>query len=840
MKRLLWLFLLLLLVVGVPVVAQEPLAPDAIPGEVVYIPFPVDIMLDGNLDDWAGIPRITVDRGPMPSPNPSENGSFSFAVAADAETFYITMSSVDRNIITGQHGTDYWNEDSLEFYLNLSGDRTRNDYADGVFQVNINPGDIGNSNPSIINLTGVNSDQSNTRAIVFETGDGWGFEAAVPIVDYITPEHGLTVGFQAQANGASQSNRDVKLIWSNADTGDTSWSNPSVFGAGIFFEVGRKDIPLATEPSSEPASVSDRRVSINQVGYFPNAAKYGMLAGTADRAADWTLLNALTGETVASGVTSAGTFDEASGDYVQIADFSSVTTPGSYELVIDGVRSDPFQIGQSLYQRLKVDALRYFYLNRSGIPLEPVYAGEWGRAAGHMTDDAVTCWQGTDPQGQTWDGCDYLLDVRGGWYDAGDYGKYVVNGGISVWTLMNLYERLPDAFPDGALGIPESGNGISDLLDEARWEMEFLLAMQVPEGEPLAGMAHHKMHDAQWSGIPVMPPTEYDNNTNFENRSGGRYLFPPSTAATLNMAATAAQCARIWRNIDPAFSARCLAAAETAWQAANNNPRLFAGNVPGNGGGNYGDTNVEDEFYWAAAELYITTGRDAYRQYVTSSPYFTQFPNASGGRETSMNWGSTAALGTISLAMVENDLPDESIQALRNQIARAADYYLQVIDREGYRVPLGATQYLWGSNSDVLNNALVLALAYDFTQNDRYLKGAAESLDYVLGRNALSFSFVSGYGARTMQHPHHRFWGGQPQNGFPPPPPGAVAGGPNGNPSDPTALDARVTALGAAKRYVDLIGSWSTNEVTINWNAPLAWVTAYLDAQLGGSLNTGG
>ncbi len=627
---------------------RTTIAPPEITGEAVYIPFPVTITLDGSLDDWAGIPQITVDRGTMTSPDPAENGSFTFAVAADMDNFFITMSMPDANIITGQHGTDYWNEDLMEFYLNLSGNRYATAYEDGIFQININPGDIGNTDPTDITVTGTSSASSGVRAIVFKTEDGWGFEAAVPIAGYITPAHGLEVGFQAQANGASEQDRNVKLIWSKADTGDLSWSDPSLFGTGIFFEKGQTTIPqLSERPEPTATPVPQQFVSVNQVGYFPEGIKYGMVDGGAGTA-PWSLIDASTGTTVAEGTTTDGLFDSATGDTVQMADFSDFTTPGTYILKIGDAESVPFDIGDGLYSTLKKDAVRYFYLNRSGIPLEEQYAGEWARAAGHLSDSHVTCWSGTDADGKTWDGCDYWLDVSGGWYDAGDYGKYVVNGGIATWTLVNLYERLPDAYPDGSLNIPESGNGVSDLLDEARWEMEFLLSMQVPDSEPLAGMVHHKMHDRRWSGVPVMPPTEVDNT----DPERGRFLMPPSTAATLNVAATAAQCARVWKDIDSDFAAQCLTAAEKAWTAATEHPDLLAGRTPGEGGGDYNDTNVADEFYWAAAELFITTGKDEYRDYVTSSPYFQSFPGLTTGNASSMTWGSTAALGTISLAMI--------------------------------------------------------------------------------------------------------------------------------------------------------------------------------------------
>ncbi|MFN8531397.1 MAG: glycoside hydrolase family 9 protein [Anaerolineae bacterium] len=568
-------------------------------------------------------------------------------------------------------------------------------------------------------------------------------------------------------------------------------------------------------------------ISLNQVGYFAQAPKYAMAAGSGADSTVWTLTNADSGEQVADGMTTPGIPDPASGDAVQWIDFSSVTTPGSYLLQVGDITSEPFRIAGDLYAQISVDATRYFYLNRSGIELDQTHAGAWARPAGHLTDEAVTCWRGTDPQGRQWPGCDYTLNARGGWYDAGDYGKYVVNGGITVWTLLNLYERMPTVLLDGSLNIPESGNGAPDLLDEVRYELEFLLAMQVPQGEPLAGMAHHKLQDAQWSGVPVMPPTEYDNNSDFAHATGGRYLMPPSTAATLNLAAVAAQCTRIWREIDPDFSARCLTAAQRAWTAARENPHMLYGNIPGSGGGNYDDSRVDDEFYWAAAELFITTGEAQYADFVAASPYYTALPNANGGAAGSMAWGNVSALGTISLISVPNDLDEAAVTALQAQIVAAADHYLRLIERGGYRISIEGERYEWGSNSDVLNNALLMALAHDITGDSRYLNGVTESMDYLLGRNALGFSFISGYGARSMQHPHHRFWGNQGQ--FPPPPPGALAGGPNAHPSDETAINAGVNALGPARRYVDQIGSYSTNEVAINWNAPLVWVSTYLD-----------
>ncbi len=797
-----------------------------LPQQVMYIPFPVDIMLDGNLSDWNGIPFDVVTKGLMTSTDPTENGFFQWAMAADTENVYIYMVMPDATIVTGEHGTDFWNEDSMEFYMNFTDDLTRTSYAEGVFQVNINPGNMGNTDPKGLVFTGINSTQVNFSAFVFRTADGWGFEASIPLPEGVVMAHGLEIGLQTHANGSSGGGRDVKLIWSANDTADTSYQNPSVFGRGIFYEMGNPNIPQPSTGEGEAPIVAIvvPNIAINQVGYFVDAPHFGMLANGGNFSTVWSLIDAVTGDMVYAGLTGRPIQDEASGDLIQVADFSAFNTPGTYRLMINSVMSAPFTIGNGLYTDLAINAARYFYLNRSGIELLPEFAGEsHARPAGHLSDDAVTCYRGTDPQGDVWEGCDYTLNVAGGWYDAGDYGKYVVNGGISLWTLLNLYERLPDSFADSSLNIPESGNGLSDILDEARWQMEWMLSMQVPQGYPQAGMVHHKLHDLQWEGFPSLPPTTFDNNLEF-NDGNGRYVFPPSTAATYNLAATAAQCARIWRGTDDDFADTCLTAAITAFQAGQDNPIALAGNTPGVGGGNYDDTNITDELFWAAAELYITTGDDAYYQAMASTPHLALFGGV--GKDSAMNWGDTATLGVLSLLANTIELPE--MATLRDQLIATADGYLATINSEGYRLPI--SEYVWGSNSSVLNNAIVLAYAHNLTGDVAYLHGITESMDYLLGRNALAFSFISGYGARAMTNPHHRFWSNEPTNGHPAPPAGVMAGGPNAAPSDPTALEtADLMAVGTSRRYVDLRDSWSTNEVTINWNAPLVWVVAYLN-----------
>jgi len=345
--------------------------------------------------------------------------------------------------------------------------------------------------------------------------------------------------------------------------------------------------------------------------------------------------------------------------------------------------------------------------------------------------------------------------------------------------------------------------------------------MQVPEGKPLAGMVHHKMHDDSWTALGTAP--HEDKMT--------RYLHKPSTAATLNVAATAAQGARIWKTIDPAYSARCLKAAETAFAAAKQNPAVFAPGNDDKGGGAYADENVKDEFYWAAAELLVTTGKPAYLQELEASPLHQRFATEAGGHVSSMNWGTTDALGMISLAVARG--ADPRLQKeMRKRIVATADLFLKMAEKEGYRTLIPLTKdgkYIWGSNSFVLNNMIVLGLAHDFTKQQKYLDGVVLGMDYLLGRNPLGQSYVTRYGVKPLENPHHRFWAFQANDKYPKPPGGVVSGGPNSNVDDPYSKGAGLRGCAAQKCFVDHIEAYSVNEITINWNAPFAWAAAYLD-----------
>ena len=555
-------------------------------------------------------------------------------------------------------------------------------------------------------------------------------------------------------------------------------------------------------------------VRTNQYAYPTAGTKRASIVNSSTTPVDWQLRDAA-GAVVQAGKTQVKGDDAMTRDHVHIADFSAYKKAGSgYSLTVGDQSSYPFDITDKPYDQLRRDSLAYFYHNRSGIPIEAKYVGEaYARAAGHVGvapnqgDVSVPCLPGE---------CDYSLDVSGGWYDAGDHGKYVVNGALAAWQLMDTYERSlytldVEGFRDGLLSIPEQDNHRPDVLDEARWEMEFLLKMQVPAGKPLAGMVHHKIHDLAWTGHPMLPG----------NDPQPRYLHAPSTAATLNLAAAGAQCARVYKLWDRAFSDKCLAAAETAWKAALANPAKYAPKEDSVGGGAYDDTNVTDEFSWAAAELYGTTGKREYLNKVTTKLTSAGF-----------SWKDTGGLADLTILRLPLKFPLDRVITARARVINVADGHLRDLKSQGYPNPSKPADglYAWGSTSATLTASMIMAMAYDTTLNRKYSDAVIESMDYLLGRNGLNQSFISGYGEKASRNQHHRHWANQVDARLPNPPAGSLAGGPNSGLQDPVAQQ-NLPGCAPAKCYLDELGSWSTNEVAVNWNSALAWVAAFADTR---------
>jgi endoglucanase len=346
-----------------------------------------------------------------------------------------------------------------------------------------------------------------------------------------------------------------------------------------------------------------------------------------------------------------------------------------------------------------------------------------------------------------------------------------------------------------------------------------MLKMQVPAGEQYAGMVHHKVQDDGWTGLPLLPSDDPKE----------RQLHRPSTAATLNLAAVAAQGARLFEQYDPEFSATLLAAARSTYAAALATPDLYAPASDGNdGGGPYDDDEVADEFYWAAAELYLTTGESEFDTALHANEWHT----AGLFRHDGFAWGDVATLGRMDLATVPSDLGDRD--AVKDSVVALADEYLDNQRSSNFGQAFAPISgYDWGSNSSILNNQVVIATAFDLTGAGEYAAAVIESMDYLLGRNAMNNSYITGYGTVYSHNQHSRWFAHQLDASLPSPPKGTLAGGPNSSFSDPIAVQTFNAGCAPQQCYLDDIQSYSTNEMTVNWNSALAWVASFVDDQRG-------
>lgn len=540
-----------------------------------------------------------------------------------------------------------------------------------------------------------------------------------------------------------------------------------------------------------PAQSQTGAIRINQLGYYPESNKMAIVVFPG--AASFEVVDVADGEVVFSGNLSAPVYWRDAGDTLRRADFSSLTQAGTYKVRIPGFgESHPFEISETVLRRAAYASLKSFYYQRCSYVLTASYAGLWARPAGHP-DNACRLHSSTGRSG--------TMASPGGWYDAGDYGKYVINAGISVASLLSFHENFSTFFQDGTLQIPESGNGKNELLDEVKFELDWLKTMQDSDSG-----VFFKVTTLGFSGF-IMPDKDVAT----------RYVIGKSTSSALDFAAMMAMAGRIYRDYDSSYAADCVVRAENAWAWAVAHPAVYFTNPSDVSTGEYGDNNVSDEFIWAAAELYITTGKETYKTYLEGKSSLLRYQDAPG-------WQGVRPLAALSLATRPNGL-DASLQAtLRGSITSKADSWLSQIASNPCRIPTFG--YYWGSNSVIANQGIGLLYAYLLTQNVKYIKGAAECADYLLGKNATGFSFVSGYGSLTPMNFHHR---PSHADGIPQPIPGFVAGGPNSGKQD----GEKYPFNEAAKCYVDVMGSYASNEVCINWNSPMTALFAGIDAVLG-------
>ena len=559
-----------------------------------------------------------------------------------------------------------------------------------------------------------------------------------------------------------------------------------------------------------PASSVKNPIKVNQVGYLTHESKIATIEPEAKTKSF--LIRDQEGKTVWRTKRASTKKSPFSSKIRQEIDFSSITKPGRYTLVA-GRHQQSFIISNDPYTEALKASIKGYYYQRSGESLERKYAGEYARPAAHLDSHVMVHPSAATPKRPA----GTIISSPKGWYDAGDYNKYIVNSGFTLGLILQSYQLHQDRFNALNLQIPESDNKIPDILDEMMYNLEWMLTMQ----DPTDGGVYHKLTTPNFEGF-VMP----------EDCKQQRYVVQKTTTAALDFAATMALAARIYQRF-PEFKDFCQQAREAAERAyawAVKHPTVYYdqdGNnkkfSPAIQTGGYGDNHTEDEFFWAATELYLTTSETSYleqaKQFV---PDEFSIPA----------WGNVAGLGIFQ--WVNQELlgtPDAGklpMEVLKESLKEKCDESIKELPTSSFHSIFGnsAKDFHWGSNAEsCLGRGIAQMYEYALTKDSKYRQAALSTLDYFFGRNATGYCYLTGFGTQRVMNIHHRI---SAADNIKEPVPGLVAGGANKGQEDAEFVPAYTSKI-PDESYQDHVGSYASNEIAINWNAYLVSLLGWIN-----------
>ena len=529
-------------------------------------------------------------------------------------------------------------------------------------------------------------------------------------------------------------------------------------------------------------------INVNQLGYRTDYEKIAVFRSDEDiKGKDFEVINAEDKSVVYKGKISEGVKNNTSKELNFYGDFSSIKEAGTYIVKAEGLgESYSFKIGDDIYSDVNASLLKMLYMQRCGMKLDAKHAGDFAHDSCH--DELATIY-----------GTDEKIDVTGGWHDAGDYGRYVVPGAKTIADLLLAYEFNPSIFTDDT-GIPESGNGVPDILDEARYELEWMLKMQ----DQKTGGVYHKVTCEKFPGN-VMPQDETEKLV----------VSPISHTATADFSAVMAQSYTAFKDVDAEFAKKCLDASKKAWEHIGNlttykpfkNPSIILT-------GEYGDGAITDEVAWASVELYKITDEQKYHD---------KFIESYNHLYKGFGWADVGGYGAYTyLTLPKEKTNADTRELIMTSMKASAEFAMTEIQKDGYNVSMGSV-YPWGSNMSVANDAMVLILMDKIEGNDDYIKNARSNVNYIFGTNPMSISYVTGFGSNSPVKTHHR-----PSTVVKKTLPGMLVGGPDSALEDPYSKSV-FKDTPPAKCYVDYTEAYSVNEITIYWNSPLIFVISNIE-----------
>jgi endoglucanase len=481
-----------------------------------------------------------------------------------------------------------------------------------------------------------------------------------------------------------------------------------------------------------------------------------------------------------------GSTDQASGDKAWWFDFSEIEAPGRYAVVNleKGIRSAGFSIGEQVYKDVMKHTLRVFFYQRAGFEKKPEFAGRaWADKASHLGP-------GQDPESRPWHegrpsnpvAKSLIKDLRGGWYDAGDFNKYTSWAARYIIVLLHAYEENPQAFGDD-YGIPESGNGIPDILDEVKWGLDWLVRMQNSDGSLLCVQGLDS----------ASPPSD---------AKGVSSYGPPTTSATLMGAATFAYASKFFasrpeRDLKQ-YGDDLKKRATAAWTWAIANPNvLYYNNDESKQPGSKGLAAGQQEMsgtdrlraqFEAATYLFEMTGEAEFKGFADAN-YGALLPP----------WGASMwEVDALESLLYYARLPGATLEVAKSirerfltNLLRASEAFQGSLQQaDPYRAPM--KDYTWGSNKGKAMQARLYQLAALYNADPMLAKiasaAALEYAHYIHGVNPLGLVYLTNmapagasHSAATMFHAwfaHGTRWQ-QVTEQLPGPPPGFLVGGPN-------------------------------------------------------------
>lgn len=519
-------------------------------------------------------------------------------------------------------------------------------------------------------------------------------------------------------------------------------------------------------------------ILVDEIGYHQNDPKTALFRGEGE--VEFAVIDAGNGSEVFRGKAGMEYDCTAAGEKHRVLRFDEVNTPGEYFIQVGEEKSVTFLIADKVYTEAMKSMLKFFYLQRCGEDIPKQYAGIYAHPACHTTKARIY-------------NTEEFIDANGGWHDAGDYGRYIVPAAV---TIADLFLALENA--------PELGNLNYDtpalLLDEIRYEIEWMLKLQ----DPKSGEVYHKVSCAGFCDF-FMPEEEKEELV----------VSPASYTSTLDFAASLAMAVKFYEPVDPDFAKKLAEASVKAYDAALKMEAVGFHNPEGVVTGEYGDEGLEDELYWASAELYKAFGNEKYRKTFEDMAY-THISHGYG-------WEDVFSFGNIAYITTDREVDETLKGIIKAAIDAKADSLMYLCRSNGYGVSFNEKSFIWGSNMYLIQNASHLMEAYKLTKKQEYLNMALEHVHYIFGKNPCNVSFLTGFGKNLVKNPHHR-----PSAARKEAMPGMVIGGPDSGLHDPTAIK-HCTGNPPAKCYVDELLSYSTNEITLYWNSAMILLLAQIE-----------